>query len=202
MRKNTIAGKEIGVLYAMTLLCSLIGWVLETLYYVVIGRGVLDRGFFSLPICPVYGFACVLCYLCFGLPERPRFFARQLPVSRRAKSRLAHALFYTVGGALVSVFCELIGGASMHRLFSVRMWDYSNLAVHFEGYISLAFGLAFGALMLMFMHFAFPRLLRLVCAVRRADLHAVLLTVSILLLCDISLNCTYAYVTHSHLALF
>lgn len=202
MWKRTVAEKEIGVLYALFLLCSLIGWVFETLYYIAIGRGLLDRGFLSLPLCPVYGLACVLAYLCFGLPHRPRFFARSLKRASNAVSRLWHALFYIAGGALAAVLCELASGALMHGLFSVRLWDYSNLRVHFYGYVSLSFGLAFGILMLLFMRFAFPLLLRAVCAVRRRDLYAVLVTVSLFLLCDVSMNCTYAYVKGAHLSLF
>lgn len=201
--RDTVKGvRSITFFYALFLLCSMIGWVAEMLYYIVIGSGVLDRGFLSLPLCPVYGLSCVVTYLCFGLPQRPRFFALSLPLTAGRFAAFGRSAYYFVVGALCATFFELASGVFMHRFLGVRLWDYSNLRLHVFGYISFAFAVMFGALMLFFMRFCFPLLLRRIAKIPHASLCAALVPMTVLLLFDIALNCTYSYTTHTHLALW
>ena len=54
------------VLYALFLLISFFGWLLEVLFFFFLGHGFTDRGFLSLPLCTVYGVGVIAIDLLLG----------------------------------------------------------------------------------------------------------------------------------------
>ena len=59
-------------LFLMFMLISCIGWCMETVYVLLRFGHLSDRGFLSMPFCPIYGTSILAIYLLLGPPGRRR----------------------------------------------------------------------------------------------------------------------------------
>ena len=59
------AGKYNSLLLS-TLVFSFIGWLFESILFRITYGSWYDRGFLTLPFCPIYGFTLLIIYLLFG----------------------------------------------------------------------------------------------------------------------------------------
>ena len=58
--------------FLLTMLLSFIGWAFETVYvYFLFGR-YTDRGFMTMPFCPIYGCSMMAAYFLLGTPSEGR----------------------------------------------------------------------------------------------------------------------------------
>ena len=64
---------------------SFFGWVFETIVCFVQSGRISDRGFLTLPFCPIYGFPVCVIYFLLGTPT-DGFFFRLLGRIRRSKT--------------------------------------------------------------------------------------------------------------------
>ena len=199
---SAYAPGRVTVLYAAFFLVSFFGWILEEVFFFLRGQGLLDRGFLALPICPVYGIGVLATYLFFGVPDRMRFFSRSLPQPWNRRVRMLYYLFYTLLAGLVCTLSELAVGLLLDLLFGVLMWDYRDLTLHVGPYISFSYAVIWGALSLLFLHFLFLPILRMLHRTDKRALFAVLLPLSVLFIADLTLNCFYSFVTRTHLSLW
>lgn len=118
-------------------LCSFVGWCMEkTWFYFVYGVSA-DRGFLTLPFCPIYGGSLIVIRLLFGLPVKE---------GERYPNNLLRLLFYAVGAALVATAAELLTGWIFYSAFHIRLWSYRGYPHEFQGYICLPMSVAWGAL--------------------------------------------------------
>lgn len=106
-------------LYQMALMfCfwAFIGWCIEVCYMTIETGEYQNRGFLSMPICPIYGFG-VLMIAVFSRPiaDRP-------------------LLLFVISLVLCTVL-ELAVGLGMEKLFNTRWWDYSHEKFNYRGYI-------------------------------------------------------------------
>lgn len=193
---------DISAIYALFLLISFLGWILEEVFFSLHDHVFSDRGFLSLPICVVYGISIMGTYFLFGLPHRMRFFSFSLPVSQRRTQKLVQTLLFILLAGVVCTFCELIVGLFLYGAFGFFMWDYRGIPFHFGPYICAPFALIWGILSFLFLRYLFLRLFLFFLKVRRETLWAVLLPLSIFLILDISMNCTYSFCYRAHMALW
>lgn len=193
---------RMAVLYAMFLLISFLGWVLEEVFFVLRGRGFADRGFLSFPICIVYGWGIISTYLLFGLPHRMRIFSTPLSNGENGKQKFAKFLLYVLLSGIVCTLCELAVGVFMHGAFGILMWDYRETPWNFGPYICLPFALIWGVLTYFFMRFAFLPLLHRIALMQRRTLFALLLPLTVFLFFDLAMNCTYSFYNRAHMALW
>ena len=189
-------------LYAMFLLISFFGWVLEEVFFFGRGRGFADRGFLSSPLCIVYGLGIIAVYLVMGVPHRMRFFSLPIPVARSRTEKLSHLLFYVLLSGVICTLAELLVGIFMLLAFGILMWDYREMPLHIGPYICLPFALIWGILAYFFMRYAFLFFFRSVMRMRKRTFLALFLPLSVFLLFDLSMNCTYAFVHRAHMALW
>lgn len=97
---------------------SFIGWVFEVIVTLFESQELVNRGFLTLPILPVYGFGALLISLIFKDDD--------------------HQWFYVaIVGGLLATLLELITSYALEYIFDVSMWDYSGLQYNFDGRISL-----------------------------------------------------------------
>ncbi len=106
-------------LYQMALMfCfwAFIGWCIEVCYMTIETGEYQNRGFLSMPICPIYGFG-VLMIAVFSRPiaDRP--------------------LLLFVLSLVLCTALELAVGLGMEKLFNTRWWDYSHEKFNYRGYI-------------------------------------------------------------------
>ncbi len=189
------------VLYASFFVISFFGWILEVVFFLCKGSGLCDRGFLSLPLCPVYGLSAVFTYLLLGLPHRMRIGSIALPV-RSSYARFRNKFFYLIGGALISTACELAVGLALDRGFGVVMWNYSRMPLQYGGYICLPFSFIWGMLITAFMQYLFLPLLVWLRHIKRQVLYGILLPLSFLFLADLAINSVYSFYTRTHLSIW
>ncbi|MBQ7546639.1 MAG: putative ABC transporter permease [Clostridia bacterium] len=112
------------------LLYSFLGWVTETLLYMLRDRKVVKRGFLFGPLCPIYGFACCLCVVAlYGRINNP-------------------FLLFLAGMGITSTL-EYVTHFVMEKVFHAMWWDYSNRRFNIKGRIYLKGCLFFGLAILL-----------------------------------------------------
>ena len=124
-------------LAAYFLLYSFLGWCLEVAYHAVCKGVIVNRGFLSGPVCPIYG-AGMIAVLTVLYPFTGNF------------------VLMFAGGMLFATAIELFGGFAMYKLFHMRWWDYSNEPFNLGGYVCLKFSIAWGLCIVFAVTFVHP----------------------------------------------
>lgn len=127
---------------------SFLGWVAETLFFLLSYGKLCDRGFLTLPFCTIYGFSFLLLYFLIGTPGSHQ---GGLLLRQRAPSLPVYFLL----SALIPTGLELLTGAFFHQVFGLRLWSYETYRFHFHGYICLEFTLLWGVLLPPCMKYVF-----------------------------------------------
>ena len=154
MKPNTHSGKlgqaSRGILLFFTI--SLMGWVGETVYAFFLTGRFCDRGLLTLPFCPIYGASVLGLWLLVGTPAEGGL------LLRRCRRGVLRVSLYILFSALIPTVFELVTGAFFHRLFDLRLWDYSDKPLQLGGYICLPFSILWGLLIPPLMGLLFPKL--------------------------------------------
>ena len=108
-------------------LYSFLGWMVETAVASGRNRRFINRGFFSGPVCFIYGFAAVLMTVALG-------------------DLRDHLVYLFLGCAVLATLVELCAGKLLERMNHRRWWDYSNIKWNFDGYICLPCSILWGVL--------------------------------------------------------
>ena len=153
-KRGSVLGRlvqNIRAYFILFMTVSFLGWVAETLFFLCCYGGFHDRGFMTLPFCTIYGCSFLLLYFLIGTPS-----GSGNRLAQRSNRAVRHPLFlYAVISALVVTLLELSTGILFHRVFGLRLWDYSGYRFHFRGYICLEYTLLWGLLLPLCMRFAF-----------------------------------------------
>ena len=104
---------------------SFLGWIIETIYAILINGYFVKRGFLYGSICPIYGFGAVILIM-----ATKRLYGK--PFMKFIISTVA----FTVFEYLVSLVLEM--------LFGLRWWDYSNDFLNIQGRVSLLYSIFWG----------------------------------------------------------
>ena len=156
MKPNTHSGSLVrasrGILLFFAI--SLMGWIGETVYAFFLTGHFCDRGLLTLPFCPIYGTSVLGLWLLVGTPVEGGLLLRHC---RRGVLRVS---LYVLFSALIPTVFELVTGVFFHRLFGLRLWDYSDKPLQLGGYICLPFSILWGLLIPPLMGLLFPGLKR------------------------------------------
>lgn len=122
---------------ALFLIFSFLGWIVD-----VVGTSVHDgfysnRGFLSLPLCPIYGFGAVF------LMSLLRPFSDNIPL-----------LF--IMSMLICTARELSVGLILKLLFNDKWWDYTDELFNFKGLICPKCSIYWGILGIFFFYCILP----------------------------------------------
>ena len=122
---------------------SAAGWLIESLYC-SIGEGrIINRGFLTGPLCPIYGTAALVMTVCLYNP----FFDRPLRV-------------FLLGMLLCNVV-EYMTSFLMEKLFHARWWDYTYEFMNIRGRICLKHTMYLAILSIAFVYVIHPGIDRL-----------------------------------------
>lgn len=105
---------------------SAVGWLFESIYCSIGEKKLINRGFLTGPICPIYGKGALVMALLLYNPFRDK------PM----------VVFF-----LGMVFCDMVEYASsfiMEKLFNARWWDYKDELLNIKGRICLKHTLYWG----------------------------------------------------------
>ena len=191
--------KRVLRLFVTAILFSFLGWIAETLYaYARFGR-FIDRGFLTLPLCPIYGITLALMDLIVGTPLQGRIAQalKKTTLPRAVQILFSLLLYFCVAVALPTVF-ELLVGAFFDRVLGVRLWNYARFRFNFHGYICLEFSLTWGVAITAVMATVWRALSALVSRLGDMALTIAVCVIAALLLADLLFNITYVFVKKRH----
>ncbi len=151
-------------LFLIALFISFCGWCFEVVGRFIVYRQLSDRGFLSLPLCPIYGISVVLIFLLVGVPSEPsgligRAVARSERLGCVVQNRYARLSLYFVFVTLASTAFELVTGLCAKAL-GAPLWNYSERAFNLFGVVCLGYSLLWGALITLFMLFLWKPIYR------------------------------------------
>ena len=201
------AGEDLYRLFLMFMLISFIGWCMETVYVLLRFGRLSDRGFLSMPFCPIYGTSILAIYLLIGTPQggvlQPLFAkAKGLPLPARAAAYAGLYLLYFVAAALIPTAAEFLTGLFFDKLFGIRLWDYTDRAFNLLGYVCLPMSALWGLLITAAMALLWTPLKKLLARIPQRAAKAVAFTLAALLLIDFCGNFIYLCATGAHYYLF
>ena len=104
---------------------SFLGWIIETIYAILINGYFVKRGFLYGPICPIYGIGAAILIM-----------STKKLYGKRFKKFLIATIAFTVFEYFVSLILEM--------LFGLRWWDYTNDFLNIQGRVSLLYSIFWG----------------------------------------------------------
>ena len=128
--ENTYPDFEFSKIVLFFFFFSIIGWLWEVFYFIVIKGQFVNRGFLRGPWLPIYGFACALLIL----------FTKSKKLRKLLNSTMLTFIFITI-------FCtilEYITSYVIEKYTGIRYWDYSKLFMNINGRVCLRNSIFFG----------------------------------------------------------
>lgn len=126
-------GLEFYNIFYIFILYSVFGWVYESCLVSIKKKALINRGFLTGPIIPIYGCGALLAYISFW--------------DIRDK-----IIVVFICGALLATILEYITSLIMESIFHTRWWDYSEFWLNLKGRVCLPVSLLWGALTLLMLH--------------------------------------------------
>ena len=122
---------------------SAAGWLLESTYCSIGEKKLINRGFLTGPVCPIYGTAAIVLTVLIYNPFKD------------------NALAVFLLGIIFCDIVEYITSYLMEKLFAARWWDYTNEFLNLNGRICLKHTLYWGVLSIVFVRVIHPSVDRL-----------------------------------------
>jgi cardiolipin synthase len=132
-----IFGQEFYYIFYVFLLYGAIGWIYESSLVSFQKKSLVNRGFLTGPIIPIYGCGALLLYLVFW------------------DSR-DNLIFVFIGSVILATLLEFITSLAMELIFHTRWWDYSKYRFNLNGRVCLMVSLFWGALAIFMLHILHP----------------------------------------------
>ena len=194
--KSTSPSDTLTEVCRLTVMCAFIsfaGWCLEKVGRYILYNDTADRGFLTLPLCPIYGISVVATFLLCGTPPHIRGIVgskiRKTALWQGAVKNniLLKYIFYFLFVTIVSTLAELIVGLTA-KAFGVTLWDYSQQAFNLFGVICLSFSLIWGVLITAFMALGWKPLYMLIHRIPVPIVKRTTFTISFAVLTDFLVN--------------
>jgi uncharacterized membrane protein len=124
-------------LFLLFIIYSFLGWCMEMIVTNIHKEKIVNRGFLVGPICPIYGYGCILIIILLTrYIEKP--------------------IILFIMAILICSFLEYFTSYFMEKLFHARWWDYSKKKFNLNGRICADTMIPFGILGLIVMYFINP----------------------------------------------
>lgn len=117
---------------------SAIGWLIESTYCSIGEKRLINRGFLTGPMCPIYGTGALVMTICLYNPFRDR------------------PLLVFLLGMIICDAVEYITSVLMETLFHARWWDYTYEFANLKGRICLKHTLYWGIASIAFVYLVHP----------------------------------------------
>ena len=122
---------------AYFILYSFGGWLLESVSKSIFEKKLVNSGFLTGPLCPIYGAGAWIMLLCLsGLKDYP-------------------VLLFIAAFFILSIW-EYVVGVILEKLFKTKYWDYSHLKFNIQGRVCLKNSIYWGLLGVGFICFLNP----------------------------------------------
>ena len=114
------------------------GWLLESIYCSIGEKRIINRGFLTGPLCPIYGTAALVMTILIYNPFKDR------------------PLIIFILGIVLCDIVEYLTSYIMEKLFSARWWDYTYEFLNMKGRICLKHTLYWGIISVAFVRVLHP----------------------------------------------
>ena len=114
------------------------GWLLESIYCSIGEKRIVNRGFLTGPLCPIYGTAALVMTILIYNPFKDR------------------PLIIFILGIVLCDIVEYFTSYIMEKLFSARWWDYTYELLNIKGRICLKHTLYWGIISVAFVRVLHP----------------------------------------------
>ncbi len=114
---------KLTLLFAMFIIYSFIGWIIEMLLTLYKHQKIVNRGFLIGPIIPIWGFGAIL-----------------ITLLLKPSDSIFNLL---VSSAFIGAFLEYVVNYLMEKIFKARWWDYSHLPFNVNGRVWLGSSIFF-----------------------------------------------------------
>jgi len=114
---------KLTLLFAMFIIYSFIGWIIEMLLTLYKHQKIVNRGFLIGPIIPIWGSGAVL-----------------ITLLLKPSDSIFNLL---VSSAFIGSFLEYVVNYLMEKIFKARWWDYSHLPFNVNGRVWLGSSIFF-----------------------------------------------------------
>ena len=141
--------------FLLTMALSFLGWAFETCLLRITTGKWHDRGFLSMPLCPIYGCSLIAAFFLLGTPDEPR------GILQKIENMGGRYALYLLFAFLIPSAAELFVALFFDKVFQVWLWSYDDLPMNLDGYVGLPVSLAWAVLIIFFMKFVFSPLKRL-----------------------------------------
>ena len=135
VEKKKLSNIQYIVLYFF--IYAFLGWVMETIYSLMVLGHFTKRGFLFGPLCPIYGFGAILMILFISKYKKNSF-----------------KLF--VASAFIFSAFEYVVGFALDAIFAAKWWDYTYDFFNLNGRISILYTIAWGFAGLIFINHLHP----------------------------------------------
>ena len=171
-------------LFVLGVLISFSGWVFEIVGRYLVYNDLSDRGFLTLPLCPIYGISVVSVYLLIGTPSNLHGI---IGASIRKTKTWRKGVFYFLFVTLISTVAELVTGLGA-KSAGITLWDYSERPLNLFGIICLSYSLMWGVLITVFMSLLWKPLYSLISRIKINILFPLSLTLVITIIADFTVS--------------
>ena len=140
MEKNEVRNDKLSKFYKNALyffIFAFLGWVLETVYCLIVLGHFTKRGFLYGPLCPIYGWGAIILIIF---------------LSKYKDSSLK---LFTYSAIVFSIF-EYFVSFMLEAMFQAHWWDYTTDFMNLNGRISIFYTLAWGFIAIIFIGHVFP----------------------------------------------
>lgn len=123
---------------------SIVGWIIEFVFRSVNNKKIINPGFMSGCVVPIYGFGAI------SLNIMSSFFDKIISSNKM--------IIVFIISIMLLTLLELFSGILLEKLFRIKLWDYSNNKFNYKGFICAKFSIIWGAASLLFYYFINPGL--------------------------------------------
>lgn len=146
---------------------SFAGWCLESTYCSIGEKRIVNRGFLTGPLCPIYGAAAVVLIVLIYNPFKDK------------------PLYVFLLGMLFCDIVEFITSYVMEKLFSARWWDYTYELFNIGGRICLKHTLYWGVISVIFVNSIHPSVENLYNKINGSYINVILIVILIIFTADV-----------------
>ena len=129
--------------FALFIIYSFIGWLMEVILTIIQDKKIINRGFLIGPYCPIYGTGCLLL------------------ITLLNKYKNDPITLFIMSIVICSIL-EYTTSYVMEKLFKARWWDYSRFKFNINGRICAETMIPFGILGVLVVYYINPFLIKII----------------------------------------
>lgn len=153
---------------------SAAGWLLESVYCSIGEKKIINRGFLTGPVCPIYGTAAIVMTLLIYNPFKDK------------------PLIVFLLGIILCDIVEYFTSYVMEKLFAARWWDYTYEFLNINGRICLKHSLYWGVISVVFVRVIHPGVDRLYDKINGEYIYYIFAVILIIFILDLINSVTKA----------